>query len=156
MGGGASKKKIEVVRREPLKTLEAITNNKEATSKIQTSLLLFPPGTKDRWNVLVNKVNEIIPVTEVDPDPLRIEISEQILKEILKDVYDSMDSAVSAGIALMRKHFDVLYDNHSVELAKQISQIERVDKNITDDRYCMSLSGYERAARRGDGGVCKL
>ena len=79
--------------------------------------------------------NRVIPQTEEEPDPIRVEITEKTLKEICKKRYDMSALATSDRIMLMRKCYPKLYSDHSFALAKRNSQVERDEKGLSEEMY---------------------
>ena len=80
----ACRKRPEVVRRDPFTDAQKILVDPEALEMIWFSLKTNPPGTKMRWMKLVEVANRIIEPTEEEPDPVRLDITRETMKEILR------------------------------------------------------------------------
>lgn len=139
----STKEDVVIERRPPLTTVEEISKSEEALSRITTSLGNNPPGTVGRWQNILKAVNILIPPTEEEPDPLRIEMDLPMLRQILRDIYENVSFAVSDGIILMRTHFPMIFKDHTLMLAKQMSQTERDAKGMAGDMWAYGELDHE-------------
>lgn len=130
-------------RREPLRTLQEVLKSNEAKERIRESMHLYPPGVPNRWSRILAYINVNIEPTEKDPDPLRIIIDGNVLRSILKVFYDGMQSVESEGLSLSREFIPKLYDKHSLERGRRVSQRERESKAITDECFAYGEVDYE-------------
>lgn len=137
------KKKVEPVRRDPLKTCEDVLNDSEAKERVKYALQTAPPGTKLRWDKLLNISNRILEPTDEIWDPLRIELDMEELKKILREIYRQTSSVSSDGIKLMRAYIPQIYNKHSLERGKRVSQKEREEKGLTDECFAYGELDYE-------------
>lgn len=130
-----NKDEIIIERRPPLTLANEVLGSQEARKRINYSIEKVPPGETNRWLMLLNAVNNNPEPTEDEPDPLRLELNLNELKKILHTIYENISSATSDGIILMREHFQTIYSDYSYEKYKRLSQIERNQKNITDEMF---------------------
>lgn len=137
MGNGAffKKKKPPIVRREPLTTADAIISNEEAKERLVGGLKEYPPGIHLRWDQILEYVNVDTPPTEEDPDPLRVNLSMNELKSACRMMYAHVKYVSSDGLALLREYMPKLYDKHSVDRGRRVSQRERKEKKIVDECF---------------------
>jgi len=136
MGGWLSRKKIEPIRRSPLKTKKEIMKNTEAIGMITYAIEFAPPGTSLRWEKMLRVANRTIEPTVSQPDPLRLDIQMDVLKSILKDFYSQATlPANSDDVVLMRENLPKLYDKHSFERGRRVSQKERDERGLSDPCY---------------------
>lgn len=137
MGNGivSNKKKKQVERRPPIKSTKEILNSQEAKVRIQDAMKHILPGTPLRWDKILNLINHDPGPTEEIPDPLRIEIDMKELCITLKMMYDGLKQISSDGLALSRDNIPKIFDKHSFERAKRVSQKEREERLLSDDCY---------------------
>ena len=136
-------KKIEPVRRDPIKTAEEVLKDPEARERVKYALQIAPPGTKLRWDKLLAITNRVIEPTDEIWDPLRIDIDMDELKKVLRDFYRETSSVTSDGIKLMRVFLPQLYNKHSVERGRRVSQKEREEKGLIDECFAYGEVDYE-------------
>eukprot|EP01038_Epipyxis_sp_PR26KG_P014375 gene14375-19280_t len=130
-------------RRDPITTFDGIMNSQEAKDRIIVAIKKFPPGLLNRWEQMIMFINIIIEPTEDNYDPLRIDITIEILKQLLKAFYSQLSSVQNDRIALMREYIPRLYDKHTVERCKRVSQEEREMKAIKQESYAYGELNYE-------------
>ena len=159
MGGGASTAKKDseksrsmsifggtsrlAPRRPPLTTAKEIFNSNEARMKVEETVQKTQLTESNRWQKICNIVNIQTEPTEKEPDPLRVEITVPVLKEVLLLVYNSVSSVIADGIVQMRQHFPTLYKKHTVARGKVISQAERDRRNLNGDCWSYGELEYE-------------
>jgi hypothetical protein len=81
--------------------------------------------------------------SDEEPDPIRLKIKDNDLKFILKSVYEGTTSAKSDGLTLMREYIPVMYEKHSLERGRRVSQSERNQFNLTDECYSYGELDFE-------------
>lgn len=137
MGNGAffRKKKQPIVRREPLTTAAEVLNNEEAKERLVNGLKEYPPGVHQRWNEIQEFVNHETMPTEENPDPLRVNLSMDEIKSACRMMYTHVKYVSSDGLALLREFMPKLYDKHSVDRGRRVSQRERKEKKIVDECF---------------------
>ena len=123
------------IRRDPLRTAQEVFDNPEARERITYAVDFAPPGTVFRWQKMLRVANRDIEPTEEIPDPLRLDLEMEELKRVLRMLYNDVVKVNSDGIALMRDLLPKMYDKHSLERGKRVSQTERDAKGITDECY---------------------
>jgi hypothetical protein len=139
-----NKQKVQPApRREPLRTIKEVLASNEAKEKVRKIMHAYPPGTPKRWNQILNNINYDIGPSETEPDPLRIEIEIKTLRLILKYFYDEMRFVDSEGLALSRECIPKLYDKHSIERGRRVSQREREAKGIKDECFAYGEVNFE-------------
>mmetsp|Transcript_25688 Transcript_25688/g.35287 ORF Transcript_25688/g.35287 Transcript_25688/m.35287 type:complete len:182 (+) Transcript_25688:8-553(+) len=141
---GNRQKKVEPIpRREPLQSVADIIFSSEAKERIRQSMHLYPPGVSKRWDRIIANINIDPGPTEKDPDPLRVNIDIKILHAVLKALFNEMRFIDSEGLALSREFIPKLYDKHSVERGRKVSQIEREAKGLSDECFAYGEVDYE-------------
>lgn len=137
MGNGAAfnKKKEPPVRREPLTLANDVFENTEAKERVSNAIKQVPPGSNMRWEKLLPIINREIEPSEAEPDPLRVAITKDTLLEVLQQMYRGVKFVSSDGLALSREYIPKLYDKHSLERGRRVSQKERKDKHLTDECF---------------------
>ena len=160
MGGGASAQKLSsersrsmsvfggstsrlAPRRPPLKTAEEIFRNNEARIRVEETVQKTQLTEKNRWQKLCNIISIQTEPSEKEPDPLRIDITVPVLKEVLFMVYNSVSSVIADGIVQMRQHLPTLYKKHNVKRGKIISQTERDKRGLSGDCWSYGELEYE-------------
>lgn len=128
-------RKVPPIRRTPITDANEVLTNREAMERISFALDTHPPGTVLRWDKLLTVANRSIAPTEEEPDPLRLDLSMEEFKLILRMIYSKFDTLRGDGIVLMRDYLPKMYDKHSLERGKRVSQKERDDMGITDEAY---------------------
>jgi hypothetical protein len=88
-------------------------------------------------------INQHIEPTEENPDPLRVNITVDAVRDVLRDLYEKKRSIQSDGLALAREFIPLMYDKHTVERALNVSQRERDQKGITDACYAYGELDHE-------------
>lgn len=148
MGNGGSsgngfffwRKKVAPARREPFSKAADVVADFEALQVVTDAIKLYPPGTANRWRNLILEINRDPPVTEEmkkkgDIDPMRIDLDAEELRNTLRLMYTQMTSITSDGLALLREYMPKLYDKHSLDRGKRVSQKEREQKYLVDECY---------------------
>lgn len=139
-------KKIEptvIVRRDPVKTCEEVLAAYDGLDRILYAIAEAPPGTVFRWDKMLAVATREIEPSPAQPDPLRINIDMEELKKILRTVYKTTSSASSDGILLCREYIPKMYDKHSLERGKRVSQREREEKNLLDECFAYGELDFE-------------
>jgi hypothetical protein len=135
------KKKIEV--RKPLTKYEEILESDEAHEVIKTALLDNPPGILSRWDKIIKQINVVNQPTEENPSPFNVEISLIDLRKLLSAFYSSVTKVDSEGVLLMRDKMPIIFDKHSVDRGKRVSQYEREKNDLIDLCYAYGEMDYE-------------
>jgi hypothetical protein len=135
------KKKIEI--RKPLTKYEEILESDEAHEVIKTALLDNPPGFLNRWDKILKQINVNNQPTAEDPSPFNVEISLLDLRKLLSAFYSSVTRVDSEGVVLMRDKMPIIFDKHSVDRGKRVSQYEREKNEIIDECYAYGEMDYE-------------
>jgi SAM-dependent methyltransferase len=130
-----------VPRRPPLKTAAEIFASNEARIRVEETVQKLQLTEKGRWQKICNIVNVQTEPSDKEPDPLRIEITVPVLKEVLKMVYSSVSAVIADGIVQMRQHFPTLYKKHTIKKGKVLSQTERDKRGLSGD--CWSYGELE-------------
>jgi hypothetical protein len=119
----------------PLTTADAVMDNDEALARIKATLEFAPPGTVFRWDKMLAAANRTEP--QVDPKifPIQIKLEMDEFKLVLSKIYDGMSSVTCDGIALMRDYLPKMYDKHSIERGRRVSQKEREELNLCDECF---------------------
>ena len=127
----------------PLTTALQVFSNEEALLRVKAAVEFAPPSTVFRWEKLLKAVNRIEP--QVDPKvfPVQMRLDQSELKKVLVMIYDNVAAVQSDGIALMRDYLPKMYDMHSVELARRVSQKEREENNMYDECYAYGELDFE-------------
>jgi hypothetical protein len=139
------KKKVEpITRRDPMSTADEILQNSESLERVQNAVKSNPPFTSARWEKILHDCNVWTEPTEDNPDPLRLVISLSELKKVLFSLYDNIKTLTqSDGLNLMREFIPKLYDKHSTERGKRLSQQERNLKNLADECFAYGELPHE-------------
>jgi len=137
------KKKEPPPRRPIIQTMEELLASEEAVERLLQCMKQNLPGTTFRWDKILKAVNFNQEPTEEIPDPLRVQISSETLRMILKDMYDKKTSIASDGLALAREYIPLMYDKHSVERAKKVSQREREEKAMSNECFAYGELDHE-------------
>ena len=137
------KKKEPPPRRSILEEAPGILNSPEALERVEISIKKNPPGTTMRWDKMLPMINNNREPTEEDPDPLRINITKDVLRSVLRELYEKKRSIQSDGLALAREFIPLMYDKHSVERGMNISLRERDVKGIVDECYAYGELDHE-------------
>lgn len=137
------KKEEPIVRREPLKFAKDVANNTEAKERVAQAIKQIPPGTTLRWSKLLPIINRLMEPTETEPDPLRVELTAEELQETLKLFYQQVKFVSSDGLALLREYIPKLYNKHSVDRGRRVSQRERKQKGLFDECYAYGELDHE-------------
>ena len=140
---GLRKPKQETIRRDPLTEVKDIMVSEEAMDMIWFALKTCPPGTALRWQKLVTVANRLIEPTEEEPDPIRLELDEERLKELLQKVFVTTESGSGEALELMRTFMPSFYDKHNFERAKKVSHFERNQRALANECYCYAELEYE-------------
>ena len=137
------KKKEPPPRRDVVETSEQVLGSAEALERISRAVQQYPPGASDRWNSMINLINTNDEPSKDIPDPLRVNITKDVLRVVLRDLYDKKRSIQSDGLALAREFIPLMYDKHTVERGINVSQRERDQKGITDACYAYGELDHE-------------
>lgn len=146
MGNGASdgkgggmffwrKKKVLPAPRDPLRKAAQIMNTVEAKERILSAIKVVNPGTTTRWDKVLGIINRFTAPSEEEPYPLNIMLDFDELKEIMKLLFNDVKFISSDGLALLRTYIPKLYDKHSVERCRLLSQKERDERSLMDEAY---------------------
>ena len=111
-----------------LTTANEVANCREAMERVSYALSYNPPGTVLRWDKLLTVCNRTIEPSEEDPDPLRIGMEMEEFKLVLRTMYQRAKTSANDGISLMREYLPKMYDKHSLERGKRVSQVRFKDK----------------------------
>ncbi len=146
-GGGGGfffwRKKVVPARKPPLRNAQEIVQSAAAKLILTEAMKRNPPGTVSRFDKILLGINVNPAPTEKDPDPLRIELDAVELRNVFKMQYDNITSVSSDGFSLMREYMPKLYDKHSLERGKRVSQRERENKHFNDECYAYGELEYE-------------
>jgi len=134
---------IEFVRRDPVTTCEEVLAAYDGLDRILYAISEAPPGTVFRWDKMLAVATREIEPTTNEPDPLRVNIDMDELKKILRTLYKTVSSASSDGILLCREYIPKIYDKHSLERGKRVSQKEREEKKRFDECYAYGELDFE-------------
>ncbi len=126
-----------------MESATAILASTEALERVSKAVEQNPPGTSRRWDKMMLLVNLNVEPTEQNPDPLRVNITADILRDVLRDMYEKKRSIQSDGLALAREFIPLMYDKHTVERAVNVSLRERDQKGITDACYAYGELDHE-------------
>lgn len=143
VGRFRGRKKEPPPRRSILEDASGILGCPEAVERIARLVKKYPPGTALRWQKLLPAVNTNEEPTEENPDPIRVAITQEVLFEVLREMYQSKRSIQSDGLALAREFIPLMYDKHTVERAMNVSQRERDQRGITDECYAYGELDHE-------------
>lgn len=138
MGNGAGffgGKKLPPARRDPIQSASEAVKSEEAKTVVSNVIKSHPPGLPNRWEKILSDVNIDVAPTEKCPDPLRLQLDVDNLLQLLRFMYDEVKFISSDGLALMREYIPKLYDKHSYDRGKRVSQLEREDKGIFEDYF---------------------
>ena len=137
------KKKIPPPRRDVIRTAEEVIKSEEAIERVISAVSQNLPGTSLRWDKMLQAINYQVDPTELVPDPIRIEISKNELKLVLRHLYDKKRSIASDGLAMAREFIPLMYDKHTVERGMKVSEREREQKSLTDACYAYGELDHE-------------
>ena len=137
------KKKVPPPRREILRTEEDILNSEEALEKVNKAVAENNPGVPFRWDKMLTTINRNLEPTEKNLDPLRVEITKEVLRAVLRQLYEKKRSIASDGLALAREFIPLMYDKHSLQRGQNVSDREREQKNITDECFAYGELDHE-------------
>ncbi len=130
-------------RKLPLSKAHEVATNLEAKSLLLKIMKEHPPGTSSRFKKILLAINVNPSPTEKEPDPMRIELSDIELRRLFVYLYENMKSVSSDGLSLMREYMPKLYDKHSLERGKRVSQREREVKSLSDECYAYGELEYD-------------
>lgn len=138
-GGGfffwRKKKKVIPEPKEPFRSIIEIMQSAAARERILSAIKLVPPGTPKRWDQILNIVNRRTMPSEEDPEPLNIDTNFNDLKEMMRTFFDEVKFISADGLALARNFIPKLYDKHTVERCRQVSQRERDERFLMDECF---------------------
>lgn len=140
---GLRKPKGEIIRRDPLTEVSDVLRSEEAMEMIVFALKSSPPTTVLRWDKLLKYVNRRIEPSEDEPDPIRLDLTEESLDELLNRLYQSTTSGSAESLQLMRQFVPNFYDKHTYERAKKVSHFERNNRALTNECYSYGELEYE-------------
>ena len=129
------KKKVIPEPQEPLRHRSQIMNSVDAKERILSAIKLVSPGTGLRWDKVLAIINRYTEPSEEEPYPLNILIDFNELKEIMKLLFNDVKFISSDGLALLRTYIPKLFEKHSVERCRLVSQKERDEKNLMDECF---------------------
>lgn len=133
---GRKKKKFEPPSQPaPLTQFNQIINNLEAQERISTAIKFFPPGHIDRWEKILSLINRQIEPTEEVPTPMILKIDDKTLQDILNNFFNEVKYISSDGLALARNYLPLLYDKHSQDVCRRVSQKERDERGLVGDNF---------------------
>lgn len=115
----------------------------DAIQKVRDALVFAAPSNVFRWDKCLRFVNSVVECSEEEPDPIRIDIDMDGLKAVCRFLYNSTTKINSDGIALMREYLPKMYDKHSLERGKRVSQAERDERGITDECFAYGELDHE-------------
>jgi SAM-dependent methyltransferase len=95
---------------------------------------------------MLAEANVVIPLTEEELDPLRVEINMVELRKLLSWLYRDTNATGSEAFAFMRRNMPILYDGHSIDTAKTASQKDREASAVADECYAYGEVDYETFA----------
>jgi hypothetical protein len=122
-------------RRDVVKGTSDFLASEEAVTKLTNAVAQNPPGTSLRWDKILELINHQVEPSEEVPDPLRVEVTREVLVEVLRDLYEHKRSILSDGLTLVKEFIPLMYDKHTFERGLKISQRERDQKGLTDECY---------------------
>ena len=137
-GGGFffwRKKKVIPEPLPPLRKAGQIMGSVEAKERVLNAIKTVTPGTPTRWDKVIAIINRFTAPSEEVPYPLNIEIDFDELKEIMKLLFNDVKFISSDGLALLRSYIPQLYDKHTVERCRLLSQKERDERNLMDECF---------------------
>jgi SAM-dependent methyltransferase len=140
---GIRKNKKVIIRRDPLENVADIMVSEEAMEMVWFALKTCYPGTTLRWGKLVTVANRLIEPSDEEPDPIRLALTEETLKELLVKVFKTTESGSGEALELMRGHMPNFYDKHNLERAKKVSHFERNQRALTNECYSYGELEYE-------------
>ncbi len=129
------KKKVLPEPKEPFRSIVEIMRSTAAKERIVSAIKLTPPGTPNRWDQVLNIVNRRTMPSEEDPEPLNIETNFNDLKVMMRTFFDEVKFISSDGLALARNFIPKIYDKHTIERARQVSQKERDERFLMDECF---------------------
>lgn len=128
-------RKPDPLRRPPLTRAQEVCNYAEAMDRVNYALRYNPPSTVLRWDKLLTVTNRGIEPSEVEPDPLRINLDMEELKLVLRTTYHRAKVKPTLEVELLREFLPKMYDKHSLERGKRVSQKERDKNGITEECF---------------------
>jgi hypothetical protein len=138
-GGGfffwRKKKKVIPEPKDPFRTIAEIMRSTAARERIISAIKLVPPGTPRRWDQILGVINRRTMPSEEEPEPLNIETNFHDLKEMMRTLFDEVKYISSDGLALSRNFIPKIYDKHTIERARQVSQRERDERFLMDECF---------------------
>lgn len=136
--------KPQPLRRPPLTKAVEICNFPEALERVRYALRFNPPSTVLRWGKLVTVCNRSIEPSEFEPDPLRLEVNEEEFKLVCRTIYHRTKLEEVQSVVLMRDMLPKMYDKHSLERGKRVSQKERDKRGVTDECFAYGELDQEK------------
>lgn len=134
-----------IERRPPVTTVsELVAVGPEGFERIQFALDFAPLGTSLRWNKLLSALNRHIEPTEDVPDPLRVDFSMDEMKKGLNMLFKR--TTLGRGYELAQEIVPAIYDKHSFERAKRVSQRERNAIPLPDECFAYGELGLPQFA----------
>lgn len=124
-----------LIRRPVYNSIVGMRHHKEAMERINYAKEKNPPGTPMRWDKMVLTVNRTVEPKDPDDDPIRLKLTKEQLMALLVEIYENIEVIQSDGLALMREYLPKLYDKHTVERGKRVSQSDRNARGLVDACY---------------------
>lgn len=140
------RKKVPVYaknRRPILTSGEEVLAHEEGKARFQEAMDTHLPGTVFRWDKMIKMMTVDLPPTFEQDDPIRIDIDVEELKRTVKKIYEDIDSATNDRIILLRKYLPLMYDKHSVERGRRVSQQERNENKMSDECFAYGELNFE-------------
>lgn len=135
MGCCQSKKIDPIIRRDPITSCDQVLSSEEGRERVRYALSFAPPDTKLRWDKLLLVVNRTIEPTDDEPDPVRVRIDMDELKKTLRCIYQETSAVARSSVVMMHEYLPLLYDKHSVDRGRRVSQKEREARGLIDESY---------------------
>lgn len=134
---GWKKKKVVVPEQPPppLTTVDEVMGRVEAQERVISGMKAVGVGTKGRWAKILAIINRKIMPTEEQPFPMNLELTLDVLKEILIILFHEVKFINSDGLALARSVIPEMYDKHSLERGSRVSLKEREEKGLKEESY---------------------
>ena len=136
---------MPIVRRDPVTTAESVLSSagNEGRERLLYAVEQAPPGTVFRWDKMLSVANRTIEPTEEAPDPLRVVLDMDELKKAFRTLYKETTSTSSEGVKLCRKFLPLMYDKHSLDRGRRVSQREREERRLSDESYAYGELDFE-------------
>jgi SAM-dependent methyltransferase len=157
-------KKVDPVRRDKLESANDIIKSEEGLERLRSSVAEALPGTSLRWDKVLKLVNTNEEATfrvkkgkiryedgrivdgddtKVNNDPLRVNLTIDELKKTFRTLYNETKIIKSDGLLVLREYLPQIYDKHSYERGRRVSQKEREEKIIIDECFAYGEIDFE-------------